>query len=128
MKTLQLPTQHPYYRYTEGSYNYLPSMTVPDDSMSLTDILQRFAAGLPINGNNQEQFYEEDELPDLRTMDLEEIAMMKIKNDEDIARHRENLQNAHNKKERQRIIDDYEKSKPPVPAVPAPPSGAGAGA
>jgi len=78
-------------RKIQDSMNYVsprgsdpggPSLTVPDDSMSLMEILRRYSVGLPINGNSREQYYEEDYLPDLEKMDLEEIAQLTMENQE----------------------------------------------
>lgn len=50
-----------------------PSLTVPDQTMSIKEILTRFASGLPIGGQ-KEPLYDESEseeyLPDPRYMDL----------------------------------------------------------
>lgn len=55
--------------------NDQPSMTVPDQTMTLKEILDRYAKGLPVNGNNAVPLYdEEDTLPDMRTLDLSERA------------------------------------------------------
>lgn len=51
--------------------NNLPSMTIPDQTMSVKTILERYTRGLPINGF--EPIYDEDDvLPDPRTLDLAE--------------------------------------------------------
>lgn len=49
-----------------------PSLTVPDQSMTLTEIVTRYAKGLPFD-NERTGIYDEDEndiLPDFRTMDI----------------------------------------------------------
>lgn len=48
------------------------SMTVPDQSMSLKEILDRFARGLPVTGARVPMYDEEDDMPDIRTLDLAE--------------------------------------------------------
>ncbi|WNK14087.1 MAG: hypothetical protein [Microvirus sp.] len=54
--------------------NTLPSETIPDQNMSIREILSRYARGLPIEQNIPS--YQEDEeyndLPDPRTLDLTE--------------------------------------------------------
>lgn len=55
-----------------GEFNRLPSMTVPDQTMSIPDILDRYTRGLPIGGAKVPIFDEEDDLPDIRTLDLAE--------------------------------------------------------
>jgi len=49
-----------------------PSMTIPDQSMSIKTILERYARGLPVGGRLDEYYDEEDDLPDPRTLDLAE--------------------------------------------------------
>jgi len=50
-----------------------PSLTVPDQTMSIKEILNRFASGLPVGGH-KEALYDESEseeyFPDPRYMDL----------------------------------------------------------
>jgi len=49
-----------------------PSLTIPDQTMSLKTILERYSRGLPIGGRLDEYYDEEDDLPDPRTLDLAE--------------------------------------------------------
>jgi len=49
-----------------------PSMTVPDQSMSIKTILERYARGLPVGGRLDEYYDEEDTLPNPLTLDLAE--------------------------------------------------------
>ncbi len=49
-----------------------PSCTVPDQTMSIRTILERYARGLPVGGRLDEYYDEEDTLPDPRTLDLAE--------------------------------------------------------
>lgn len=49
-----------------------PSLTIPDQSMSIKTILERYARGLPVGGRLDEYYDEEDTLPDPRTLDLAE--------------------------------------------------------
>lgn len=55
-----------------GEVNDLPSMTVPDDSMSIREILDRFARGLPIDGFRVPMYDEDNDMPDIRTLDFAE--------------------------------------------------------
>lgn len=55
----------------KGEVNNKPSMTVPDQSMSLRELLDRFARGLPTGGQKTEIWHGEDEdMPDTSKMDL----------------------------------------------------------
>ena len=53
--------------------NNEPSLTIPDQTMSIKEILNRFASGLPVGGQKT-PFYDETEseeyIPDPRYMDL----------------------------------------------------------
>ena len=62
------------YNYEEQEYevNNLPSETVPDQSMSMSEIMRRFASGLPIAGAKVPIYNGEEDLPDLSRMDLAE--------------------------------------------------------
>lgn len=50
-----------------------PSLTVPDQTMSIRTLLERYARGLPIGGRVDEYYDEDDTMPDYRTLDLSEI-------------------------------------------------------
>lgn len=49
-----------------------PSQTIPDQSMSIKTILERYARGLPVGGRLDEYYDEEDTLPNPLTLDLAE--------------------------------------------------------
>jgi hypothetical protein len=49
-----------------------PSLTVPDQTMSVRTILERYARGLPVSGRTDMYYDEDDDLPDPRTLDLAE--------------------------------------------------------
>lgn len=49
--------------------NTLPSCTIPDQSMSIKEIVRRFASGLPIPTSRQPLWNDSDE-PDIAHMDL----------------------------------------------------------
>jgi len=54
-------------------FNTLPSMTVPDQTMSIRTILDRHSRGLPIDGIKIPIYDgEENDLPDWRRLDLAE--------------------------------------------------------
>lgn len=73
--SLNYATDH--YPFIKGEVNVGPSMTVPDQTLSIQEILDRFARGLPVSGGRAPIFDEEDELPDLRTLDLAERQELK---------------------------------------------------
>lgn len=55
-----------------GEINDQPSLTVPDQTMSLRTIVERYTRGLPIDGAKVPIYDEENDLPDFRTLDLAE--------------------------------------------------------
>jgi hypothetical protein len=53
--------------------NYQPSLTIPDQTMSIRTILERHSRGLPIDGVKIPIYEgEENDLPDWRRLDLAE--------------------------------------------------------
>lgn len=53
--------------------NHEPSLTIPDQTLSIKQILTRFASGLPIGGHKNplyDEFESEEYIPDPRYMDL----------------------------------------------------------
>lgn len=69
MKNFQ--TQYTNRHSDSGEKYQLPSRTVPDQSMSVTEIMQRFASGLPVDGARVAMF-EEEQMPNVAAMDLSE--------------------------------------------------------
>lgn len=69
-----------YFNREEHPCNYevndLPSLTVPDQTMSIRTLLERYARGLPLDGLMNNPEYQEgeeyDDMPDPRTLDLSE--------------------------------------------------------
>lgn len=62
--------------YEVGEVNVLPSETIPDQTMSMDEILNRFTTGLPWTGPGtmKPEYYgdEDADLPDPRFLDLSE--------------------------------------------------------
>lgn len=61
-------------RAARGEINHQPSLTIPDEALSITEIFQRYARGLGIDGMRQPLYSEDPEtdLPDPRRLDLAE--------------------------------------------------------
>lgn len=61
---------------TKGEVNNMPSLTIPDQTMTMREIMQRFASGQQILGNNTEPQYDDLESPysgiNLKTLDISE--------------------------------------------------------
>lgn len=65
----------------EYEQNLLPSETIPDQSMSLHEIMRRFASGLPLGGQRVPEYDGEDDLLEginPKTLDLSEIHQIRI--------------------------------------------------
>jgi len=63
------------YNMTKGKQITQVSQTIPDQTMSIRTILDRYAKGLPVSGYKTPIYEDgdiEDVLPDPRTMDLAE--------------------------------------------------------
>lgn len=100
------------YDHTEkvGERNKLPSKTVPDQSLSVREILDRYARGLPASGTRQEIWDGEEDLPDPRTLDLADIQEMREANQADIARMRADLEKQDKaRKEKKKPVDEPKK-------------------
>lgn len=58
--------------------NGLPSKTIPNDALSISDLIKRQERGLPLDANKRAVYAGMDiELPNLKRMDLTEIASFK---------------------------------------------------
>lgn len=93
---LEMPFQTAYNRHpVDGEKNDQPSKTVPDQTMSLRELIRRYASGLPINGQKV-PLYEEnpdfDNLPDPRTLDLAEREELALQYAEELAALKEKYQ------------------------------------
>jgi hypothetical protein len=80
-----------------------PSMTVPDQSMSIKTILERYARGLPVGGRLDEYYEEEDDLPNPLTLDLAERQEL-----EEL--YKFELNEINNKKSRKKVINNVDNS------------------
>lgn len=61
---------------TTGEINRLPSEYVPDQTMSLREIVTRFTNGSPIPSMGKEQLFYSEDMQDLRFMDVTEKARL----------------------------------------------------
>lgn len=91
----------------DNERSVLPSLTIPDQSMSVETIMSRHARGLPLLGANVPQFHGEDiEIPELRKLDLSEIDELKRQNMQLIREKQMALQQDQERKRRKRIKDE----------------------
>lgn len=58
---------------TPGEVFTLPSLTVPDESMSVQQILENFTRGVPIQSMSKVPFYDENFDFDIKSLDLVEL-------------------------------------------------------
>lgn len=70
--------------------NHSPSLTIPNDSFSLRELLDRNARGLPLTTSGRQELYHGDEeMPDLAKMDLSEIHNLAETNQRKIQSYRD---------------------------------------
>lgn len=75
-----------------GEINTLPSETVPDQSMSIPELIDRYVKGLPLTGEKVPVYDGEDDVPDFSKMDLSELEDYRrdVQNELDAYRQRVN--------------------------------------
>lgn len=61
----------------QGERNTKPSMTIPDQTLPIREILARYAKGLPVSVKTPIYEGEDNNLPDPRTLDLVDIQNLK---------------------------------------------------
>lgn len=99
MKKFSVLHQYSEQPIRKGHHSDLPSLFVPDQTMSIPELLIRYARGLPINGEKTPVYNGETDLPDLNTMDLAEIEDMKNNLQKTIKDTREALTKAEQRKQ-----------------------------
>jgi hypothetical protein len=85
-----------------------PSLTVPDQTMSIRTIMERYARGLPTD-NVKTPLYDVDELSqgvDLRKLDLVDIQEMSMSHKKTIGKHKDDLKKADEKKKRDLLEEE----------------------
>lgn len=88
-----------------------PSLTVPDQTMSIRTIMERYARGLPTE-NLKTPLYDVDELSqgvDLRKMDLVDIQEMSKAHKKTIGKHKDDLKKADDKKKSDLLEQEIQK-------------------
>jgi len=95
------------YTGAKGQTFTQPSLTVPDQTMSIRTIMERYARGLPIDGQKT-PIYDTENLStglDPRKLDLVDIQEMGIEHKKTLKEHKERLTKAESKKQK----DEFEK-------------------
>jgi hypothetical protein len=82
----------------QREHNTMPSMTVPDQTMSIKEIFRRFAQGLPIEGQKV-PVYDDEYIPDVTKMDLADVQRLREENADYIKSMQERLQKPKRKTE-----------------------------
>lgn len=77
---------------SDAELNTKPSLTVPDQSMTIAEIMRRFAQGLPMEGQKVPVYNGDTEVPDFRKMDLVDIQELRERNEENIKNIQTELQ------------------------------------
>lgn len=75
------------YDYTQSirELNTAPSLTIPNQAMSMKEIMSRFVSGQPINASQRPEVWDGEEYyPDPSTMDLAELEQLKEQYREEI--------------------------------------------
>jgi len=98
--------------------NYLPSMTIPDQTMSIREIVERYAKGLPIDGARTAIWDEENDLPDWRTLDLADRQELAERYQQEVKDIKEKHYNKVNKqdevKDNVRVVENQSNSGEPI--------------
>jgi hypothetical protein len=104
------------YEPSKGVENNAPSLFEPDQTMSIRTIMERYARGLPLaEGMNKNPVYlgEDEELPDLRKLDLVDIQEMQEQAVDEVKTIKEKLSSqAKEAKEREKAAKEAAKEKP----------------
>lgn len=129
---MQFATQYNNKRVRDPESNKKPSLTIPDQSMTIREIMTRYAKGLPISGGRvplyENEDGEEDFYPDIEHMDLAdrqqflEDSKKQIQEAQAEVKRREQRnkeltakaareQARQKEKDRQRIYDEIQKEK-----------------
>jgi len=89
-------------------YSDKPSQTIPDQTMSVKEILSRYSRGLPLEGNKTPIYNGEEIIPDLRRMDLSEIQEMQQENQRYITEETEKIETEQREKKRKKKYEEIE--------------------
>lgn len=92
----RLHVKHQYNAFQFPAYresNNQPSKTVPNQTLSLKTLLDRYGRGLPLSGNPSEpQYFQDNLMPDINKMDISEIHDLKNAIKSDIQKKQQELQ------------------------------------
>ena len=87
--------------------NNSPSMTIPDQTMSIRELLRRFASGLPLGGSKEPIYEGEDgDGIDPRRLDLAERQELEISARQELAEIEERLKSKKVEKSKAKLSDE----------------------
>lgn len=106
---------HLFPKHPQGDFG--PSVTVPDQAMSVKEILDRFARGLPLGGVRVPVWDGEEEVPDFRKMDLADVETFMRENKQEIEYLQKELEALEAQKSK---LEEKQAPAGPPAALPAP--------
>lgn len=98
-------------KHVRGEINPLPSLTVPDKSMTVREIYAKYASGMPVGAMVNTPVYSDQDLPDFRNMDFAEVEAWRRDAKEEIARLRAVQQAEQDKAKADYIAKESERKK-----------------
>lgn len=109
----------------QGESNFQPGLTIPGQTLTIREILDRHARGLPVKTMTRVPMYDGDEyFPDLGTMDLAEREQYIKEREEELLDLKTKIRIAKEEAERQKLADkplpENLVEKPAAGATPAP--------
>jgi len=127
---MKFKTQYNYHEFTiKGESSNKPSMTIPDQSMTVSELVEGNKRGLPLGGAKVPIWDENPEteyLPDLNRLDLAEIQDMKDNAQAIINEKRADLEKIENKRRGNKMkqlemeIEQLKKQAGNPPTLPTP--------
>lgn len=98
-----------------GQVFTMPSMTIPDQSMSLKEMMERYTRGQDLGAVAKVQLWEEEEGEQMginpKTLDLAEIEEMKLNNADKIREIHEDYEQTRTAKQREKDRKQWEKEQ-----------------
>jgi hypothetical protein len=93
--------------FNDDEINNLPSETIPDQSMSVRELLSRFANGLPLGGLKEQTYEGEDgDGIDPRRLDLAERQELEIAARQELAEIEERLKSKKVEKSKAKLTEE----------------------
>lgn len=88
-----------------------PSMTQPDQALTIREILQRHTRNIPMNIQVKVPEYSDEYTPDLKSLDLTDIERMQDENEETILKYKQELEEKQKKKREDELETYYKQRK-----------------